>query len=321
MREYCVTGGTGLIASHLIKALLQQGHFVRATVRDTENESKVGFLLNMDGAKERLRLFQANLTDDSSFDEAVQGAYGVFHVASPVVSPRQNEDVQALIIDPIVQGTKNVLNSCIKSTTLKKVVLTSSCYAINQRDDVHQISLCNDSHWSDLDYCKRNNMWYAYAKTVAEEMAWKTAQETGLDLVVVLPSFVIGPLLNQQPSSTLKFLLDLIKGVHGGFQDRYVRFVHIDDVVAVHVLAMEEPKAEGRLICSSAIANWSEIIDMLKAKYPMYPYESMAIKESRDQSIHDLDTSKVMQLGFPGFKSIPEMFDDCIRSFQEKGLL
>ncbi|XP_074309468.1 tetraketide alpha-pyrone reductase 2-like [Silene latifolia] len=166
----------------------------------------------MEGAKERLRLFQANLTVDGSFDEAIQGAYGVFHVASPVLLPRPNDDVQALIIDPTVKGTKNVLNSCLKSTTLKRIVLTCSCYAINQRDDAHQISVCNESHWSDLEYCKRNNMWYAYAKTVAEEMAWKTTQENGLDLVVVHPSFVIGPLLNQQPSSTLKFLLDLIKG-------------------------------------------------------------------------------------------------------------
>jgi len=55
-------------------------------------------------------------------------------------------------------------------------------------------------------------LWYAYAKTLAEEEAWEVAKERGLDLVVVNPSFVVGPLLSPQPSSTLKFVLHLIKG-------------------------------------------------------------------------------------------------------------
>ena len=55
-------------------------------------------------------------------------------------------------------------------------------------------------------------MWYAYAKTLAERLAWQVAEERGLDLVAVNPSFVVGPLLSPHPSSTLKFVLDLIKG-------------------------------------------------------------------------------------------------------------
>ncbi|KAK9750326.1 hypothetical protein RND81_02G187700 [Saponaria officinalis] len=230
MRELCVTGGTGLIASHLIKSLLLKGYFVRATVRDPENVTKVGFLREMEGATERLKLYEADLTVDGSFDEAILGVDGVFHVACPVLSPCPADDVQ---------------------------------------------------------------LWYAYGKTLAEKTAWKISEANGLDLVVVHPSFVIGPLLNQLPSSTLKFVLDLIKGVHGGYQDRYVRFVHVEDVVAVHILAMEDTKAEGRLICSSGLAHWSEIIDMLRAKYPMYPYETKPINQNRDQNMYTMDTDKV----------------------------
>ncbi|KAK9750325.1 hypothetical protein RND81_02G187700 [Saponaria officinalis] len=293
MRELCVTGGTGLIASHLIKSLLLKGYFVRATVRDPENVTKVGFLREMEGATERLKLYEADLTVDGSFDEAILGVDGVFHVACPVLSPCPADDVQTSIIDPSVRGTSNVLSSCLKSTTLKRIVLTSSCYAITQRSDAHLISPFNESHWSDLEHCKLNNLWYAYGKTLAEKTAWKISEANGLDLVVVHPSFVIGPLLNQLPSSTLKFVLDLIKGVHGGYQDRYVRFVHVEDVVAVHILAMEDTKAEGRLICSSGLAHWSEIIDMLRAKYPMYPYETKPINQNRDQNMYTMDTDKV----------------------------
>lgn len=50
--------------------------------------------------------------------------------------------------------------------------------------------------------------------------------------------------------------------------------MHIDDVVAAQILAMEEPKASGRILCSSSVAHWSEIIEMLRIKYPLYPFET-----------------------------------------------
>ncbi|KAL2899119.1 Tetraketide alpha-pyrone reductase 2 [Bienertia sinuspersici] len=234
MPEYCVTGGTGFIASYLVKSLLERG-------------------------------YNANL------------------------------------IEPSIKGTLNVLKSCIKATTVKRVVYTSSCSAIRYREDIQHISPLNESHWSDPDYCKRHNLWYAYAKTLAEQSAWKIAKESGLDLVVVNPSFVIGAI--------------------GEYPNQEIGFVHIDDVVAAHILAMEKCEASGRLICSCSVAHWSQIIDMLKAKYPFYPYESKCGPKKGDDQPHSMDTSKIKQMGFPGFKTVPQMFDDCIKSFQEKGLL
>lgn len=64
-----------------------------------------------------------------------------------------------------------------------------------------------------------------------------------------------------------------IIGLKGDYPNTTVGFVHIDDVISAHLLAMEEPKASGRLICSSTVAHWSQIIQMLQAKYPSYPYE------------------------------------------------
>lgn len=55
-------------------------------------------------------------------------------------------------------------------------------------------------------------LWYAYAKTLAEQSAWQMAKECGLDLVVVNPSFAVGPLLGPQPTSTLLVVLGIIKG-------------------------------------------------------------------------------------------------------------
>ncbi|RXH79313.1 hypothetical protein DVH24_040460 [Malus domestica] len=164
-------------------------------------------------------------------------------------------------------------------------------------------------------------LWYAYAKTTAEKEAWRIAGESGMDLVVVNPSFVVGPLLAPQPTSTLYMILAILKGSRGEYPNTTVGFVHIDDVVAAHILAMEESKASGRLICSSSVAHWSEIIKMLRAKYPSYPYENKCSSVEGDSNPHSMDTSKIAQLGFPPFKTLETMFDDCITSFQQKGFL
>ncbi|XP_050241108.1 tetraketide alpha-pyrone reductase 2 isoform X3 [Quercus robur] len=306
MVEYCVTGGTGLIAAYLVKTLLEKGHTVRTTVRDpvvpfflllylTGDVGKVGFLLEFNGAKERLKIMKADLRIEGSFDEAT-------------------------MIDPCIKGTLNVLSSCSKAS-VKRVVLTSSCSSIRYRDDVQQVSPLNESHWSDPDYCKRYNLWYAYAKTLAEKEAWRIAKESGTDLVVVNPSFVVGPLLTPQPTSTLFMILAIIKGTRGEYPNQTIGFVHIDDVIAAHILAMEEKKASGRLICSGSVAHWSHIIEMLRAKYPSYPFEKKCGNEKGDNNPHTMDTTRIAQLGFPPFKTHDRMFDDCIKSLQEKGFL
>ncbi|KAE8693762.1 Tetraketide alpha-pyrone reductase 2 [Hibiscus syriacus] len=322
MAEYCVTGGTGFIGAYLVKSLLEKGCFVRTTVRDPGDEEKVGFLRKLAGAKERLKIMRADLTEEGSFDDAIRGVVGVFHAASPVLVP-YDENIQANLIDPCVKGTLNVLISCSKAGSVKRVVLTSSCSSIRYRFDVQkqQITSLDESHWSEPEYCKRYNLFYAYAKTVAEKEAWRAAKDTGIDMVVVNPSFVVGPLLAPHPTSTLLLILATVKGLRGEYPNTTVGFVHIDDVVAAHILAMEESKASGRLICSSSVAHWRQILDMLMAKYPSYPFENVCSSQEGDNCAHSMDTSKIQQLGFPPFKSIPEMFDDCIKSFQDKGFL
>ncbi|MED6162971.1 Tetraketide alpha-pyrone reductase 2 [Stylosanthes scabra] len=321
MPEFCVTGGTGFIAAYLIKALLEKGHTVRTTVRNPDDVEKVGFLRELSGAKERLKILKADLLVEGSFDEAVAVVDGVFHTASPVIVPYDN-NVQATLIDPCIKGTVNVLNSCIKAK-VKRVVLTSSCSSIRYRYDVQQQEAppLDESHWTDIEYCKRYNLWYAYAKTIGEKEAWKLAKESGMDLVVVNPSYVVGPLLAQHPTSTLDMILSIVKGEREEYPNTTVGFVHINDVIDAHLLAMEEPKVSGRLICSSTVAHWDQIIEMLRARYPSYSYPERCSSHEGDNSPHSMNTTKITQLGFPPFKTLEQMFDDCIQSFQQRGLL
>jgi len=66
--------------------------------------------------------------------------------------------LQDNLVQPSIEGTLNVLKSCIKATCVKRVVLTSSCSAIRYHADIDHVSSLNDSHWSDPDYCKEHNV-------------------------------------------------------------------------------------------------------------------------------------------------------------------
>lgn len=66
--------------------------------------------------------------------------------------------LQETLIDPCIKGTLNVLKSCSKASSVKRVVLTSSCSSIRYREDAQQVSPLNESHWSDPEYCKQNNV-------------------------------------------------------------------------------------------------------------------------------------------------------------------
>ncbi|GJU77184.1 retrovirus-related pol polyprotein from transposon TNT 1-94 [Tanacetum coccineum] len=86
-------------------------------------------LLALDGSKERLSLYEANLIEDGSFDSAVKGCVCVFHTTSPVQLIVY--DPQAQLIDPAVKGTLNVLKSTSKVPSIKRVILTSSMATVS----------------------------------------------------------------------------------------------------------------------------------------------------------------------------------------------
>ncbi|GAY46195.1 hypothetical protein CUMW_095120 [Citrus unshiu] len=170
--KVCVTGASGYLASWLVKRLLLAGYHVTGTVRDPGNERKLAHLWRLEGAKERLQIVRANLMDEGSFDDAINGCQGVFHTASP-----------AEIIEPAVNGTLNVLRSCQKNPSLRRVVLTSSSSTVRIRYDFDSKIPLDESSWSSVDLCESLQIWYALSKILAEKAAWEFCGHNGIDLI------------------------------------------------------------------------------------------------------------------------------------------
>ncbi|XP_058774159.1 tetraketide alpha-pyrone reductase 1 [Vicia villosa] len=316
--KVCVTGASGFLASWLIKRLLLSGYHVTGTVRDLGKKKKFEHLLKLEGATERLKLVQADLMEENSFDNAIIGCKGVFHIASPVLN-HISDDPKSEILEPAVQGTLNVLRSCRKNPALVRVVLASSSSAVRVRDDFDPNVSLDESSWSSLELCEKLKAWYPMSKIMAEKAAWEYCKENGIDLVTILPSFIIGPSLPPDLCSTASDVLGLFKGETEKFQwHGRMGYVHIDDVALCHILLYENKASHGRYLCSSTIMENDDLVSMLAIRYPGFPIPKRFKKLNRPH--YELNTSKIESLGFK-FKSVEEMFDDCIASFVEEGHL
>ena len=246
MNTVCVTGASGFIGVHIVKDLLEQGYVVRGTVRALNPPEKYDYLTNLPGAETRLTLLEAELLSEGSYDDAVAGCDYVIHIASPYVM--DVTDPQSDLFAPAVKGTLNVLRACRKAHAVRRMVLTSSSAAIT--DEAQTGKLFTEDDWNEKSSLHRNP--YYFSKVSAERTAWEFVEdeEVKFDLVVINPSYVIGPALNPGLNTTNLILSNLLSG---GFPAKFNLewpFVDVRDVASAHRLAMEAPRAKGRYLCS-----------------------------------------------------------------------
>ncbi|CAN6163424.1 unnamed protein product [Urochloa humidicola] len=314
-KSVCVTGAGGFVASWLVKLLLSRGNYtVRGTVRDP-GASKNAHLKALHGAGERLQLLKADLLDYNSVASAVAGCEGVFHVASPVPSGRSSNP-KVEVIGPAVTGTANVLKACYEAK-VGRVVVVSSIAAVSNNPNWPKGKPFDEDSWSDEEYCRKNEDWYNLSKTLAEREAFAYAAKTGLDVVTICPSLVLGPLMQSTVNASSKILLNYFKGDRDTVENWLRNIVDVRDVVDAILLAYEKPEASGRYICSSHPIKVSDMINILKNLYPTYPYPQNFVEVERN---FVNNSEKLQKLGWT-FKPIEETLRDSVESYKAFGLL
>ncbi|KAB1218794.1 Cinnamoyl-CoA reductase 1 [Morella rubra] len=262
-RTLCVTGAGGFIASWMVKLLLERGYTVRGTVRNPD-DPKNAHLRELEGAKERLTLWKADLLDYESLKEAINGCDGVFHTASPVTDDPEQ------MVEPAVNGTKNVIIAAAEAK-VRRVVFTSSIGAVYMDPNRSPDVVVDESCWSDLEFCKNTKNWYCYGKAVAEQAAWEVSKEKGVDLVVVNPVLVLGPLLQQTVNASIVHVLKYLTGSAKTYANSVQAYVHVRDVALAHILVFETPSASGRYLCAESVLHRGDVVEILAKFFPEYP--------------------------------------------------
>lgn len=264
-----VTGGTGYIGSWVVKGLLEKGHTVRLAVRDASKKEKYQFLNDIANTTDgTLEIWEANLLTEGSFDKAVEGCNQIAHLASPFIL--NVKDPQRDLVDPAVKGTANVLEAANKSSTVKKIVLTSSVVAIfgDNIDMKHQsLDILTEKQFNTTSSLTHQP--YAFSKISAEKKAWEIYKgQSQWELSVMNPAFVMGPsLAKNSKSESLKIMNDLLSGkFKSGTPDLDFCYVDVRDVAKAHIYGLEN-KTEGRHILSERIATFLDLANIIRNEF------------------------------------------------------
>ena len=245
-----VTGGSGYVASWIVRYLLEDGYTVRATVRDPAKPKGLEHLHTLSVAHPgKLTLWAADLLEEGGFTDAMRGCELVVHTASPFLLGKI-KDPEEQLVRPALEGTRNVLNSVNATGSVKRVVLTSSVTAVyGDNVDMKGKRCFTDDDWNTTSSIDHQP--YAYSKTVAEREAWAIqAAQARWDLVTINPGLVLGPSLttasNSGSMATMRHFTDYTMAA--GAPALQVGVVDVRDVGRAHIKAGYRPEAHGRYI-------------------------------------------------------------------------
>ncbi|MFO0653750.1 MAG: NAD-dependent epimerase/dehydratase family protein [Polyangia bacterium] len=247
-----VTGGTGFLGEHLLRALRGKGKAVRVLTREPTPELRElsvsvyqGDLLSDANRAEKASAKDVDLPENEALDAALDGVKEVYHLAGMVSrDPARTQTMMHLHVD----GTRRLLHAC-KRAWVRRVLLasTSGTIAISREADP-----IPDESWPyPVDLCGE---WpYYLSKIYQEKLALELAPKLGLELVVVNPSLLLGP-GDRRGSSTMdvrRFLCNEIPAVPAGG----INFVDVRDVAPACVAAMERGRNGQRYLLGGM--NWT----------------------------------------------------------------
>jgi len=241
MSKVLVTGGSGFVGTHVILQLANAGHQVNTTVRNLNRESAVRAMLKAGGQEpgESLAFFAADLESDAGWREAVAGCDYVMHVASPIPAGAPKHEDELIV--PAREGTLRVLRAA-RDAKVKRVVLTSSCGAIYYGHPPQKTPF-DETSWTIVN---GDLTAYVKSKALAERAAWEFigSEGSGLELSVVNPAGIFGPILAPDSSSSIDLIKRLMNGMPGAPRI-YFGVVDVRDVADLHLRAMTHPAAKG----------------------------------------------------------------------------
>jgi len=330
-----VTGGTGLLGSHLLLILVEAGHSVRAIHRkksDLIRVEKVFGYYRKDGTElfNSIAWIVADINDIPALEIAFKNITHVYHAAALIsFDPGDYKKLQKIN----AEGTANIVNLCI-ANNVQKLCYASTIGAIGRSIDGSTAN--EETPWTPLEA----NV-YGLSKHAAEIEVWRGSQE-GLPVVMVNPGVIVGPGFWDSGSGAL---FTTARKTYGFYPPGGTGFISVHDVVAMMIELMESPIKNERYI--AVAENWTyqkiltEITQELGIKAPtkelkfwqleigrwldglknLFLKSGRSITKSHIRSLKNrpiFDNQKIKdELGFE-FRSVKNEIRFCCKKFREE---
>lgn len=328
-----VTGAAGFIGGWIVKLLLAKGYRVRACVRDINDESRTGFLKNMEGyATRRLTLHEADLNNDGCYDNIFAGCQGVCHVSH--VSDYND-------LEYIERTCRHIIESVNRSESVNRVVVTSSLAAIISEADLEELKrrpVIYEDREPDEQNPKRTperGQGYSIGKVMTEQLFAEAAEEHGgWDTVTICPADNVGPILSPHQKDMGPWQHNIEMMLLGQyFQNQAYRPwmpVDVRDDAECHIGVLESTdvfNGERFLAWSTEARNVEDICADISRLFPEMGHDTPPVTDShpervqaREQELRDcwaaceLRNDRIVGLLDIEFRPLDESIRDCVES-------
>ncbi|CAL1536375.1 unnamed protein product [Lymnaea stagnalis] len=231
-----ITDATNFTSAHIIKQLQEEGYQVRGTVTSLQDEdARIKQLQELvPEAKFKLEIVEADPAKPETWEEAIKEVQYVIHAVKPVAALPPAAEGEAPV-QPAVEAVQNIFKASVKSTSVKRIILTSSFQAITAGPTAATDKVFTEADWADAETADP----LVKSLILAEKSAWDFIKELTdsdkIDLVVMNPTLALGPPLLDAQQDVVKMLLD--RGITGCPRVSY-SVVDVRDVAAAHVKAL-----------------------------------------------------------------------------------
>ncbi|KAE8650234.1 putative anthocyanidin reductase [Cucumis sativus] len=308
----CVTGGSGYVAASLVKTLLQNGHIVHTTLRNLDDESKVGILKSLPNATTNLVLFEADIYKPHQFEAAITGTHFVFHLATPLRHTHGSQYENTT--EASVTATKMIAKFCVESGTVRRLIYTASMVSMSpmKEDGSGFKEFVDESCWTplNLSYPFSDSFLQEYleSKTRTEKELLKfgeSEESERLEVVSLVCGLVVGE--SPHPSSILSTMVTFSQFIDESELFKYFRFleelegkvtlIHINDVCDAHIFCMEQSSIDGRFLCASSFLSSSDIVNYYRLHHPQLKQKHGVSEEVPHRNIN-MNSNKLIERGF-----------------------
>ncbi|WKD85416.1 dTDP-4-oxo-6-deoxy-D-allose reductase [Polaribacter huanghezhanensis] len=257
-----VTGGTGLVGSHLLYQLTAKNEKIKAIYRTEKSFEALKrvfsyFTDDVDSHFSKIDWVQADITDVPSLTAVFKEITIVYHAAA-LVSFDEKEYRKMRQIN--IEGTANIVNQCI-ANSVKKLCYVSSIAAIG--DAINNEIVTEENEWN----TEANNNGYAITKHGAEMEVWRGSQE-GIDVVIVNPGVILGA--GFWDINTGQFFSKAAKGFKY-FTEGVTGFVGVEDVAKAMIQLTESSVKNEQFILVSENNSFREIFTFIANQFGKKP--------------------------------------------------